>query len=172
MNKNIIFGVDAGGSHITGGVIDLNKLQIVSGNIRDSYLFTALVRSRFVGAILSQFLKPNFLLLSTTILALVSTLLVFFSTSEIMAYIAIFIVGLGAGNLFPLVFSIAINKMPNRANEISGLLVMAIVGGAIILPIMGLLGTEVGVIGSLGMLIVCFSYVLIIPTFKNKFIIK
>jgi fucose permease len=47
--------------------------------------------------------------------------------------------GLGFANIFPLVFSTAIDSMPERANEISGLLVTAIAGGAILPLLMGVL---------------------------------
>ncbi|MDH5414258.1 MAG: MFS transporter [Flavobacteriaceae bacterium] len=168
-----IVGADVGmNSNIQGFLMKLHGLSLENASFGISIYFTALMISRFVGAILLQFLKPSFFLLSTTFLALAGTVLLFFSTSELIAYIAIFIVGLGAGNLFPLVFSIAINKMPERANEISGLLIMAIVGGAIIPPIMGLVGSEVGVIGSILVLIACFSYVLIIPLYKSKSVEK
>ena len=46
-------------------------------------------------------------------------------------------IGLGFANIFPLIFSIAVDQMPDRTNELSGLMVTAIVGGAIIPPIMG-----------------------------------
>jgi len=131
------------------------------------FYFTALMVSRFLGAILLQFLQPNFFLVTTTVLAISGILLLWFSTSELMAQIAIFIIGLGAGNLFPLVFSIAINNMPSRANEISGLLVMAIVGGAVIPPIMGIVSSSVGIVGSIIVLLICFVYILVIPFMKN-----
>lgn len=82
--------------------------------------------------------------------------------------IGIFIVGLGAGNLFPLIFSIAINKMPSRSNEISGLLTMAIVGGAIVPPILGMVNSAAGVVGGISVLIACFSYMFVLPLVNGK----
>lgn len=38
--------------------------------------------------------------------------------SILVVQIAIFMVGFGSANLFPLIFSIAVEKMPDRANEI------------------------------------------------------
>lgn len=46
-------------------------------------------------------------------------------------------IGFGFANIFPLIFSITVDKMPERTNELSGLMVTAIVGGALIPPIMG-----------------------------------
>lgn len=56
-----------------------------------------------------------------------------------MAVVGFFIVGLGFANIFPLVFSITVDAMPENANALSGLMVMAIVGGAFLPPLMGLL---------------------------------
>ena len=51
----------------------------------------------------------------------------------------IFVIGLGFANIFPLVFSIAVDSRPQETNPLSGLMVMAIVGGAFLPPLMGLL---------------------------------
>jgi fucose permease len=48
-----------------------------------------------------------------------------------------FVVGLGFANIFPLAFSLAVETMPQFTNELSGLMVTAIVGGAILPPLMG-----------------------------------
>ena len=165
----LIVGADVGmNSNIQGFLMKLHGLTLENASYGISIYFTALMISRFVGAILLQFLKPVFFLVTTTVLAIIGTLMIMFSATEMMAYIAIFIVGLGAGNLFPLVFSIAINKMPSRSNEISGLLIMAIVGGAIIPPIMGFVSSNSGIIGSLVVLVLCFAYMLIIPFSAKK----
>ena len=164
-----IVGADVGmNSNIQGFLMKLHGYSLENASYGISIYFTALMISRFVGAILLQFLKPIFFLVSTTILALAGILLIIFSTTGIMAQVAIFIVGLGAGNLFPLIFSIAINGMPSRSNEISGLLVMAIVGGALVPPLMGVVSTSTGIIGSLIILALCFIFLLFIPFVKSK----
>ena len=165
-----IVGADVGmNSNIQGFLMKLHGYSLENASYGISIYFTALMISRFVGAILLQFLKPIFFLVSTTILALAGILLIIFSTTGIMAQVAIFIVGLGAGNLFPLIFSIAINGMPSRSNEISGLLVMAIVGGALVPPLMGVVSTSTGIVGSLIILALCFLFLLFIPFVKSKY---
>jgi len=166
----LIVGADVGmNSNIQGFLMKLHGFSLEKASYGISIYFTALMITRFVGAILLQFLKPIFFLISTTILALAGILLIIFSTTGIMAQVAIFIVGLGAGNLFPLIFSIAINGMPSRSNEISGLLVMAIVGGALVPPLMGVVSTSTGIIGSLIILALCFLFLLFIPFVKSKY---
>jgi len=70
-----------------------------------------------------------------------------------VAQIAIFLVGLGMANLFPLIFSISLEKMPDRANEVSGLMIMAVSGGAFFPPLMGLISTNVSVTASFFVLV-------------------
>jgi fucose permease len=55
-----------------------------------------------------------------------------------VAVASFFLAGLGFANIFPLVFSITVESMPEHTNELSGLMVTAIVGGAILPPLMGL----------------------------------
>ena len=45
--------------------------------------------------------------------------------------------GLGFANIWPMLFAITIEEKPERASELSGLMVMAISGGAIIPLVMG-----------------------------------
>ncbi|MEN9907246.1 MAG: hypothetical protein RLZZ540_387 [Bacteroidota bacterium] len=165
----LIVGADVGmNSNIQGFLMNLHGITLENASYGITIYFTALMISRFAGAILLQFVKPQFFLISTTFLAILGTLLFFFSPSSSVAFIAIFIVGLGAGNLFPLVFSIAISNMPTRANEISGLLIMAIVGGAIIPPLMGYVRTNMGDGSGIIILLACFLYVFIIPMMNKQ----
>lgn len=165
----LIVGADVGmNSNIQGFLMKLHGISIENASFGISIYFTALMISRFAGAILLNYLKPISFLTATIVLAIAGTAILYFSPSVLIAYIGIFIVGLGAGNLFPLVFSIAINKMPTRSNEISGLLIMAIVGGAVIPPIMGMISSSVGIIGSILVLIFCFAYIFLIPFIAGK----
>ena len=107
-------------------------------------------------------------LVATAALALLSVLAMIFAPSVTIARIAIFMVGLASGNLFPLIFAITLEKMPDRANEISGLMIMAISGGAIIPPLMGVMSANIGMIASLMVLVVCMLYILAASMYSLK----
>ncbi len=64
----------------------------------------------------------------------------FLSGRMIPVLISIVLLGFSTGNLFPVIFSLLVESMPERDNELSGLMVMAIVGAAIGPGLMGLLG--------------------------------
>ena len=78
-----------------------------------------------------------------------------------VAMAGIMLAGIGCANVFPLIFSITIDSFPERSNEISGLMVTAIVGGALFPPLMGLLvdQTESVALGFLVPLICCLYLV-------------
>jgi fucose permease len=76
-----------------------------------------------------------------------------------MAWSIIFIISLGVSTIFPLLFSIAVGKMPERANEISGLMMMAISGGAIIPFIVGY-AMDMWLPGGILVLVACAVYLL------------
>jgi fucose permease len=135
-------------------------LSLEHASLGISIYFAALMIGRFMGAIMLNWVPAQKFLLGTTALALVSMLAMIFAPSVMIARIAIFMAGLGSGNLFPLIFAITLEKMPNRANEVSGLMIMAISGGAIIPPLMGVLSANVGMVASLMVLVVCMLYIL------------
>ncbi|NDV43779.1 MFS transporter [Flagellimonas sediminis] len=164
----LIVGLDVGiNTNIQNLLMQQFGITLERASLGISVYFTALMITRFFGAVLlSKIDNPKFLLWS----ALATVLLLFgliFSTSPMMANVMIFLVGIASGNFFPIVFSLTVNKMPERANEISGLMIMAVVGGAIIPPLMGLINTNFGVQLSFGVLVLCAAYV-----FMTYFIFK
>ena len=93
---------------------------------------------------------------------LVSIALILIMPSKAAAWVLVFMIGLGVANIFPLVFSLTIQKYPERGNEISGLMMMAISGGALIPPVMGLVSDSLGVVPGMGVLLLCAAYLLIV----------
>lgn len=53
------------------------------------------------------------------------------------ALIAVCIFGIGYANLFGIVFSFAMRRAPEKANEVSALLIVGLIGGAILPPVLG-----------------------------------
>ena len=54
------------------------------------------------------------------------------------------LIGLGNSNIFPIIFSQAIMHKPTKKNEISGLMIMGLIGGAIFPPVMGYVSDVMG----------------------------
>ena len=133
-----------------------------------SIFFAGEMVARLIGAILLNWIKPRPFLLLTSLIALSGIVGILFSPGYIISLLFIFLTGLGAGNMFPVIFSLALEKMPNRANEISGLLVMAVSGGAFIPPIVGFVSTMVSPIASMFVIGLCILYVLWVSFYVKK----
>ena len=50
------------------------------------------------------------------------------ASSQVLAFVFIFLIGLGFANIFPLIFSMTVDAMPKRSNDILGPTVTAIIG--------------------------------------------
>jgi len=133
-----------------------------------SAFFAGETISRFLGAIILNWIKPRVFLLLTTLISLAGVLGVFFSPINSIAFASIFITGLGIGNMFPIIFSMALNKMPERANEISGLLIMAVSGGAVMPLVMGFVSTTFGPLVSMSVIGACMLYILWVSFYVRK----
>ncbi|SEK93321.1 MFS transporter [Parapedobacter koreensis] len=153
----LIVGADVGmNANIQGFLIHLHQIPLEQASYGISIYFTALLISRFVGAFLLMVANPRLFLLATTAVAIGGLFILWFSSTMTIAYVGIFVIGIGAGNLFPLIFSVAISRLPERVNELSSLMIMAITGGAIIPPAMGFLNDIAGAVASFSVLLACF----------------
>ena len=133
-----------------------------------SVFFAGETFARLSGAIILNWIKPRPFLFLTALVALAGIIGTLFSPLYILALVFVFITGLGAGNMFPVIFSLALEKLPDRANEVSGLLIMAISGGAVIPPLVGLVSTIASPPMSLLVIGGCMLYVLWVSVFVRK----
>ena len=124
-----------------------------------SLYFLAKMVGTFIGALLLTRLHAGKFFLGSAILLVLALLVLAFTPSESSAWVIIFIVSLGASNIFPLIFSITVGKFPDRANEISGLMMMAISGGAVIPFLVGWF-MSLYINGGILFLVVCTIYLI------------
>ena len=121
--------------------------------------FLPILIGRFTGALVLKWLAPSKFLVLTTLLSLLGILCMFVGIKT-LTFVGIVLTGLGFANIFPLIFSITIDAMPERSNEISGLMVSAIVGGAIVPPIMGLVADKTSVVIQFAVPLACVAYLM------------
>jgi MFS transporter, FHS family, L-fucose permease len=155
----MLVGCDVGmNSNIANFLQNNFGLTLERASLGISLYFAALMIGRFSGAVILNWISARKFLLLTSIIALASLVAMLVVKSVVVVQVAIFMVGLGSANLFPLIFSIAVEKMPGRANEVSGLMIMAVSGGAFLPPLMGLVSTHVGITASFLVLVVAMIY--------------
>lgn len=114
-------------------------MPIERGGLGCSLYFSARTLGTFVGAILlSRYSSRRFLIIN--LFAGIAVFIVFMMVSEVtILLVALFLVGLFCANVFPIVFSDAIQSEPSKANEISALMIMGVAGGAVLPLFMGMI---------------------------------
>jgi len=110
--------------------------------------------SRMVGSLIGIFAlsgsKANQFLPICTVAGIAGmTGLLFFTPLWLLA-VCIVLNGLAVANVFPVLFSSALKKMPTMQNEVSGLMIMGVSGGALFLPLMGIIADSYGLTAALG----------------------
>jgi len=112
--------------------VDIQKTGLLSTGI----FFISLMTGRFIGAMVLSWLSARKFFIITCIFAVTGIIGLFIGEKSV-SYFSACLAGMGFANIFPLIFSITVEKLPGRTNELSGLMVTAIVGGAILPVIMG-----------------------------------
>jgi len=121
----------------------LTQLHGISVGVRDAARFVALywggaMVGRFLGAGLLRMFRPGRVLAAAALGA--ATLAVLAASGDgMVAAVAVLAIGLMNSIMFPTIFSLAIEGLGERTAQGSGLLCMAIVGGAIVPVATGLL---------------------------------
>jgi len=132
-----------------------------------SLFFLPLVIGRYFGSkILNKFHAKKFFIV-TTLLSVVG-LSFLLTSNEYLVYAGIIIAGFGFANIFPLIFSIVIEKFPSRSNELSGLMISAISGGAIVPLIMGKISDIKNLLIGFTVPLICLLYILLTAIISYK----
>ena len=106
----------------------------------------------------------TFFIISVAMMAL-SMVGMFVGTSQAVIYAAIALVGYGNSNIFSIVLSQALLSLPDRKNEVSGLMIMGLFGGTVFPLLMGLASDVVGQVGAVAVMTVGVVYLF---TYINK----
>lgn len=113
---------------------------------------------RFIGVAILAKCKPGHVLAFN---AFVVTILLFVTMvfAGKVAMWALLLIGLFNSIMFPTIFTLAIEGLGKRTSEGAGVLCMAIVGGAVVPLIQGLLADYIGILYSFLIPVVCYLYI-------------
>jgi FHS family L-fucose permease-like MFS transporter len=98
--------------------------------------FAGLTLGRLLGSVVLTRFSPARFFRASAILGFLGTLALV-GHSLPLALVAVVACGLGFANVWPLVFSMTVERRPERSAELSGLMCMAIAGGAVVPLAMG-----------------------------------
>ncbi len=179
-DKNILFcvlgivavvGLDVGMNTVTPKLLMESArggLDLAAASLGSSVYFLCRTAGAFIGAILLIKMGDKPYLRWNMVGAAVALAALFFAQGEIANLVFVGAIGFLASSIFAVLFSLAMKARPEKANEISGLMITGVFGGAVVPPLMGIATDAIGnQTGSLMVLAVCIAYLL-----SCSFIIK
>lgn len=155
-------GIDVGVNTCAPKIImERLQLPLEEAGIATSIYFLFRTLGCFSGSfILNKFAVKKFFAVSVACMVL-SMAGFFVMNSLIGLYVAIALVGFGNSNIFPMIFSKALLYKPEWSNEMSGLMIMGLIGGTIFPLLMGVLSDALGSqIGSVAVISVGVIYLI------------
>lgn len=163
-------GLDVGINTTAPKVLIENlDIALASAGYATSFYFIFRTAGCLIGSyLLARFGDRKVFIVSVTMI-LLGIICLFIKDKSIM-YIGIAMFGLGNSNIFPVMFSQALVRKPDKQNEVSGLMITGISGGAIIPLLMGVASDSLATQkGALIILILCVLYLisLVIPKVKT-----
>lgn len=114
----------------------------------------------FTGAFIMQVINKRLFFMISVLMMALSMAGMFLGTSKAILYIAIALVGYGNSNIFPLIFSQALISVPDKHNEVSGLMIMGLFGGTVFPLFMGFAGDAMGQAGAVAVMAVGVIYLI------------
>ena len=99
----------------------------------------------------------TFFIISVCMMA-ASMVLMFIGDSQTLLYCGIALVGYGNSNVFSMCFAQALTAMPEKQNEVSGLMIMGLFGGTIFPLVMGFMSDAMGQAGAVAVMAVGVVY--------------
>ena len=162
-------GIDVG-TNVTAPKLLIERLgmTLADAGFATSIYFLFRTIGCFSGSILlSRIESRKFFLIG--VLAIIAGMGgLFFATTKTIIYICVALIGFGNSNIFPIIFSQALQQMPTRKNEVSGLMIMGIFGGTVFPLAMGMASDAVqSQIGAVAVMLIGAIYLLSF-TFRIK----
>jgi FHS family L-fucose permease-like MFS transporter len=138
---------------------DIGNLQPAIAAKYLTFYWGGAMIGRFIGSAVLQKVPTRVVLGFNAIVAAALVCLSMLSFGHIAMW-ALLLVGLFNSIMFPSIFTLGIEGLGPLTGEASGLLIMAIVGGAIIPELQGLLADRVGLHHAFILPVICYLYIL------------
>ena len=139
------------------------KMNVDKAGMGPTVYFVAKTIGAFLGALIFAKISPARCFPWSVALAVAGTAGIFFAPTPTVFLVCVFVASLGIANTFGMCMGLAINRRPDKTNEVSSLVVMAIAGGAVVTPALGLVQqSSMGVFGLVWVLLACLAYLLVL----------
>ena len=117
---------------------------------------------RTVGAFLGVFIMTKVSEMTyfriNILTCIVAILVLAFYENAIVDMVCIGAIGFLCSCIFPIIYSMAVQRMPHKANLISGLMITAVAGGGAVTPLIGAATDAAGITAGVCVLLICAFY--------------
>lgn len=129
-----------------------------AGSYLGIYYWGGAMAGRFIGAFVLRVVKPGYVLAFNAAVA-IALLLIAISTGGKVAMWTVLGVGFFNSIMFPTIFTLALAKLGRHTGEGSGILCVAIVGGALVPMLQAVFADNIGLLPSFFVPAVCYAYI-------------
>ena len=112
----------------------------------------------FTGSFFLRILKTRTFFIISVICMALSMGCMWVGTDKMVLYAGIALVGYGNSNIFSMCFANALNAVPDKQNEVSGLMIMGLFGGTLFPLAMGIASDAIGQVGAVLCMAVGVAY--------------
>lgn len=157
----LVVAIDVGlNTSIPKLLMEQLNISLEKSGFGTSLYFASRTIGTFVGAFLLTKYTGGRILKVSMIISVIAFVGLLFSSNIWISGSLIVIVGFSCANVFPILLTYALRYKPEKSNEVSALMIMGVSGGALFMPIIGLLSDCFGQIVGLLPLALCMLYVL------------
>lgn len=161
-------GIDVG-TNTTAPKILMERLSmsLAEAGFATSLYFIFRTAGCLLGSFILQKMSSKSFFGFSVMMMLFAMVGLFVFEDKAMIYVCIALIGFGNSNIFPIIFSQALLHVPDKKNEVSGLMIMGLFGGTVFPLAMGVASDAVGQSGAVAVMTVGVIY-LLAYTFKIK----
>jgi len=155
-----VVGVDVGTNTIAPKLlIEREGLSVDQAGLGSSLYFVCRTAGALLGSFLLAKMNDVTYFRANILVALAAVCALFFAESTVFIMVLVGCIGFFCSSIFSVIYSQAMKNRPDKANEISGLMIMGVFGGAVIPPVMGALTDAIGnQTGSVIVIAACMAY--------------
>jgi len=146
---------------------DAFKVDLDKAGMGPTAYFVAKTLGTFLGAFVFARISPARCFPWSAALGVLGTVGIFFCPRPTSFLVCVFLAALGLANTFGMSMGLAINHLPEKTNEVSALVVMAISGGGVVSIALGAVQQRFGANGITCVLLVCLAYLLALGVFAS-----
>jgi FHS family L-fucose permease-like MFS transporter len=170
-NRHVLFGVLAiffyvGAEVAIGSLMvnyfshpDIGRLSEGEATTYLAYYWGLAMIGRFAGSALMVKVSPRLLLAVFATMNMLLLAITLTNTGHVAIY-SLVAIGLFNSIMFPTIFALSIERLGPLTNKASSLLIMAIVGGAIVPLVQGVLADKIGLHHSFVVPLLCYAYII------------